>query len=407
MPDADGRSERQSGPALTLDDILGLAMQANPALRGAQANAAATDGALMQAGALPNPQVSLLQEGFGGLERTTTALVSQVIELGGKRSARLDVASYGKEAALAELGGRAADLQARVTDAFFGLLAARRQFQVANESERIAARFAELAEKRVWAGKASPVDATKAKAAASSAQIELANAKTRVSMAVEKLATLTGSDLVRARDIAGDLQALAPVEPLSGLLARLDDAPLTRMARAEMLRADAAISVERAKRVPDITVSAGMKHVVTGGVSGNQAVVGVSIPLPLFDSNKGAILEATHKAEKAEADFDGEKATLKLALTQAYADYSSAAQEAQRLKNNVLPAAREALDAVSRGYELGKFSFLDVMDAQRTFFQEESRYVQSLNDAQVAHAELGRLVGARLPSGSFPTTERY
>jgi cobalt-zinc-cadmium efflux system outer membrane protein len=56
---------------------------------------------------------------------------------------------------------------------------------------------------------------------------------------------------------------------------------------------------------------------------------------------------------------------------------------------------------MSRGFELGKFAFLDVLDAQRTLYQEQSRYVQALTTAHRAYAELGRLEGTPLPTASF------
>ncbi|MFM0187968.1 TolC family protein [Paraburkholderia nemoris] len=383
---------------LSLEEALGIAAQNNPLLRGARANADATQGAFMQAGARPNPEVSFLQEGFGGAERTATALVNQTVELGGKRQARLDVASYGREAALASLDGRGAALRSDVVAAFYSLLAAQFHLQVTQESADIAARSADLAEKRSRAGKVSPIEATKARVAATGVQIELANARTRVSIAEAKLANVTGSPLMPGRSIAGDIGALPTVEPLSELLTRLVEAPLSRFARAEMLRSNAAISVERAKRIPDITFSAGMKRVITGGIPDNQAVVGVSIPLPLFNTNRGALLEAVHQAEKANAEFDNEKARLQLELTQAYASYESAALMASRLKADVLPSARDALNAMTRGYELGRFSLLDVLDAQRTLFQGQQQYVQALADAHLAYADIGRLVGTTLHS---------
>jgi cobalt-zinc-cadmium efflux system outer membrane protein len=384
------------GAALPLDEALGIAAENNPLLRGARADADASRGTFMQAGARPNPQISLLQEGFGRTERTSTALVNQTVELGGKRQARLDVASYGREVALASLDARGAALRSDVIAAFYGMLAAQRQLQVARESADIAARSAELAEKRARAGKVSPVEATKARVAATGVQIEQANAASRLTIAAEKLANVTGSPLVRGRPATGDIESVPAIEPLAELLPQLIDAPLARAAKAERLRSNAAIAVERAKRIPDITFSAGMKRVVTGAVPDNQAVVGISIPLPLFDTNKGALLESVHKAEKASADFDSEKARLQLELTQAYANYERSSLEARRLKTDVLPAAREALDAMSRGYELGKFGFLDVLDAQRTLFQGQSQYVQALTDAHLAYAEIGRLVGAPL-----------
>lgn len=385
-----------SSPPLTLADALGIAARNNPALRGALADSNASVGALMLAGARPNPELSLLQEGFGGTERTTTALINQTIELGGKRRARLDVAAYGREAAVATLDGQGAAVRADVTSAFYGLLAAQRQLQVTEESATLAARSADLAGRRARAGKVSPVEATKAQVAAAAVQIEVATARSRVEIAREKLNAATGSVRTEARVAVGDLEAVPAVAPLAALAEQLADAPLARVARAEMLRSNAAVSLERAKRMPDVTVSAGMKRVVTGGAPDNQAVVGIAIPIPLFDTNKGALLEATHKAERANADLDRERARLRLELTQSYANYEAAAQEAQRLKTDILPAARVALDAMSRGYELGKFSFLDVLDAQRTLFQGQSQYVRALADAHAARADIGRLVGTPL-----------
>lgn len=382
--------------SLTLSDALAVAARNNPALRGARADVDASAGALMQAGARPNPEISFLQEGFSRAERTSTALINQTIELGGKRRARLDVASYGREAANASFDDQGAAVRADVTAAFYGLLAAQRQLQVTEESAAIAARSADLAGRRAQAGKVSPVEATKAQVAAAGVQIEVVTARGRVDVAREKLNAVMGEARNDRLAVLGDLETVPSVEPLSALTAQLDDAPLARAARAEMLRSNAAVSLERARRMPDVTVSAGVKRVTTGGVPDNQAVVGVSIPIPLFDTNKGALLEATHKATRANADLDRERTRLRLELTRAYANFEGAEQEAQRLKSDILPAARLALDAMSRGYELGKFSFLDVLDAQRTLFQGQSQYVRALADAHAARADIGRLVGTPL-----------
>ncbi|WP_095145999.1 TolC family protein [Burkholderia contaminans] len=393
-------SDALPASSLTLADALAVAARNNPALRGARADVDASAGALMQAGARPNPEVSFLQEGFSRAERTSTALINQTIELGGKRRARLDVASYGRESASASLDEQGAVVRADVIAAFYGLLAAQRQLQVTEESAAIAARSADLAARRAQAGKVSPVEATKAQVAAAGVQIEVVTARGRVDVAREKLNAVMGEARNDPLAVLGDLEAVPSVEPLSALTARLDDAPLARIARAEMLRSNAAVSLERARRIPDVTVSAGVKRVTTGGVPDNQAVVGVSIPIPLFNTNKGALLEATHKAERANADLDRERTRLRLELTQAYANFEAAEQEAQRLKSDILPAARVALDAMSRGYELGKFSFLDVLDAQRTLFQGQSQYVRALADAHTARADIGRLVGTPLAAGA-------
>lgn len=253
----------------------------SPPLTLADSNASV--GALMQAGVRPNPGLSLLQEDFCGTERTTTALVNQTIELGGKRRARLDVAAYGREAAVATLDEQGAAVRADVTSAFYGLLAAQRPLQVTEESAALAARSADLAGRHARAGKVSPVEVTKAQVAAAAVQIEVATARSRVEIAREKLNAATGSVRTEARVAVGDLEALPAVAPLAVLAEQLADAPLARAARAEMLRSNAAVSLEGAKRMPDVTVSAGMKRVVTGSGTG----LGLAIVRSIMDNHGG------------------------------------------------------------------------------------------------------------------------
>jgi outer membrane protein, heavy metal efflux system len=389
-------SASESDSPFTLADALRLAATRNPQLRGARAAADASEGAFVQAGMRPNPEVSYLQESFQRQENTRTAMLNQRIELGGKRGYRMDVAAYGREASLAAVDAQSASVRANVTSAYFGLLAAQKTLEVSTESAGIAQRSTDLVARRVSAGKVSPVEETKARVALAAAQIELTRAATSVAAAEEKLANTLGGPWPGrvASDAAFD--ALPAMPSLAQLRTRLDDAPSTRQALANLRQSNARIGLERARRIPDVTISAGYKRVTTGGLGDNQAVVGVSIPLPIFDTNRGAIMEATHNAAKAEADLASEQLEQRLALTQAYAGYENATQEARRLKRDVLPAARDALDAMSRGYALGKFQFLDVLDAQRTLFDAQTRYIRALTDAHLAYAELDRLVGTSL-----------
>jgi cobalt-zinc-cadmium efflux system outer membrane protein len=93
-------------------------------------------------------------------------------------------------------------------------------------------------------------------------------------------------------------------------------------------------------------------------------------------------------------------------IAQAYASYDAASSEARRLKSEVLPAARQALDATSRGFDLGKFGFIDVLDAQRTLFQTRSQYLKALIAARQAYADLERLVGnIELASSLSPSAQ--
>jgi len=68
----------------------------------------------------------------------------------------------------------------------------------------------------------------------------------------------------------------------------------------------------------------------------------------------------------------------------------------------VLPGAQQTFDAISEGYRLGRFGFLDVLDAQRTLIDAGSQYLRALSDYYKAVANVERLIGAPLPAPPGP-----
>jgi len=64
------------------------------------------------------------------------------------------------------------------------------------------------------------------------------------------------------------------------------------------------------------------------------------------------------------------------------------------LRDKTLPKARSAFEVTQKGYELGKFGFLEVLDAQRTLFQNQILYVRGLANYQRLVNEIERLIGS-------------
>ena len=150
--------------------------------------------------------------------------------------------------------------------------------------------------------------------------------------------------------------------------------------------------------MPDITVSLGAKRVpadegMGGGSGRNQVVVGVSVPLPIFDTNRGNVAEALSREEKARDDLLAAELQLRADVAQAAERLRSARATAQMLQRDALPGAEAARQAAARGFELGKFSFLDALDAQRTLFQVRNQHLLALAEAHRAAGELDRLLG--------------
>lgn len=379
---------------LTLRAALALAADGNADLSAARYELQATEGSIVQADARPNPALQVSVEDQRRETRETTMLLNQPIELGGKRAARVEAARRGRDAAAAELGAKRADVRAAVITAFFDVLGAQEHVRLAQESADIARRGTEIAAQRVRAGKVSPVEETRARVAEAGVRLELNQANNELATARKRLAATWGNPLPRFMHAEGQVGTLPELPVLAALSSRLAAAPLVARARSEVDRRRALAELERSRRVPDLTVSMGVKR--SEELGRNQAIVGVSIPLPIFDTNRGNVQEALRRSDKARDELAATEIRLNTELSQAYGRLTTARQEADALQNEILPGAQSAYDAAAKGFEFGKFAFLDVLDAQRTLLQARSQYLRALSEAHRAAAEIDRIVGEPL-----------
>jgi cobalt-zinc-cadmium efflux system outer membrane protein len=394
-------SARTAEPAAPLDlrSALALALQFNPGLSSALREREATDAAVLQAGAWPNPVLDAQVEDLRRDNRTTTLLLSQPIELGGKRAPRVAAAERARDQAASALLARRSELRASTIVRFFDVLAAQERVRLAQDSVALAQAATRAAVNRVAAGKVAPLEETRSRVAEAGIQVELRQAEGALRSARRQLAALWGNPEPRFTRAEGAIDQLPPAAPAQELESRLAAAPALRQARLEVERRQALSRLEQARRVPDITVSLGAKRVAadeaTGGNSGrNQVVVGVSVPLPIFDTNRGNVAEALSREEKARDDLAAAELQLGADVAQAAERLRSARGTAEMLQHDALPGAEAAYKAASKGFELGKFGFLEALDAQRTLFQVRSQYLVAVGEAHRAASELERLLGA-------------
>jgi cobalt-zinc-cadmium efflux system outer membrane protein len=121
--------------------------------------------------------------------------------------------------------------------------------------------------------------------------------------------------------------------------------------------------------------------------------LGVSVPLPVFNKNQGGISEAEYNLAKARKEQESIDLEIRTALSETYQTLLSAFYEAGALKTEVLPAAQHAFDAAQKGYEEGKFGYLDILDTQQTLFEAKRNYIDALSDYHKAVSDIERLVG--------------
>lgn len=280
-----------------------------------------------------------------------------------------------------------------MTTAYFEALIAQERLELAQASVQVAEKATLAASKRVTAGRISPIEESRSKVAEAGVRLELAQALSELSLAKQRLGALWGridAGPLSLERPAGDDTALPPFDMLRQ---QLEAGPQLRRARNQVEREEAQVRLERAQRVPDLTVTVGSQR--DNQIGHNQAVVGVSFPLPLFNRNQGNMLAALRRTDKARSDLDAERLRVSQALSEAYQRAQLAQQEIASITTDILPVAQTTYNAAVTGFEAGKFSFLDVLDAQRTLFQTRAQYLRALSDRYRSVADLGRYVQLR------------
>ncbi|MCB2019325.1 MAG: TolC family protein, partial [Burkholderiaceae bacterium] len=290
-----------------------------------------------------------------------------------------------------ELTARRLAIRASVTSAYYDALTAQERVRLAEQAMELAQRASRAAGQRVKAGKVAPIEETKAHVAQAGVQVELSQARSEWVGAQARLAALLGEPGGLSWRLDAQLDALPAVPSMADLERSLDNAPALRRARLEIDRRQALTELEKARRIPDITVSLGAKR--SEELGRNQAIVGLSVPLPIFDTNRGNLLEALKREEKAREGLSASQLQVSAEARETRARLASLRQEAQLFAEQVLPGAQSAYDAAAKGFELGKFSFLEALDAQRTLLQARSQYLRTLADTHRARADLDRLLG--------------
>ena len=152
--------------------------------------------------------------------------------------------------------------------------------------------------------------------------------------------------------------------------------------------------MEQSKRIPDVTVSGGVRYFNETDDTG--FVVKLSLPLVLFDYNQGGVLEARYRLSQAEEERRATEVRVSAALAEVYQSLITAYRDVTGIQRDVLPAVEEAFQVATEGYRQGKFGFLDVLDAQRTLFDTKGQYLDALSAYHKAVAETERLIGEPL-----------
>ena len=387
------------GKPVTLTKAVETALRDHPRLAGYPLEFQAAGGRALQASLRPNPELSVDVENswwdYPGTSRSeTTVGISQLVELG-KRSSRIRKAETEKDVLRRDFEIARFDVVADVKRAFVNFLSAGKKLELTREAHKIATVLATAVSDRVAAGAVSPIEETRANVTLAVSSADVEKTAREVEAARRELASTMGEPTPSFDFPFGDLDEDLSVPAVDNIANRIATTPDVTRWVAELGRRNAALGAERTLAVPDVTLKGGIRRFRE--TSENTFVLGFSIPLPLFNRNQGAIREAEAQRAKVAVEMRTTEVLLHSLIGQRLAALAAVAQEASLLRQDALPGAQSAYDAVSEGYRLGKFRYLDVLDTGKSLIETRLRYLEALTALNLARVDLERLMAVALP----------
>ena len=373
---------------VSLSDALVRGQEASPRIARAKAELKAAEGRATQAGVRPNPTISAEVENFSGTgpyrtfgQTETTVAVSQPFELGGKRRARKAVAAAERELAQIALRKAEADLSYDIIVAHAELRAAEDRAVLSQSVLARAVELARIAETLVDVGRDPPLTKLRADALLAEAKAESLKTMAQLMSARQKLALFIGSDDPELSAVRQDILSLPA---LAADAQSLDE----RLAAAERDAASARVRQAQAEGVPDITASGGVRNFRES--KDTAFIVGVSIPLPVFNRNRGNIDAARAEGEAAEAQLAQARLDTRFSRRDAELMLSAANERVSALSGVGLYQASEAARVAEIGYQQGKFTLIELIDAQEALTSANLKLIEAELDRARALAALGR-----------------
>lgn len=391
---------RADEPSFTLAQALERAGATSPAIESGAAGVLAAQAARTVAGLRPNPELNIQTENIAGSgdyrgfrSAETTAQVTLPLELGGKRPARVALATAQQDRAQIEQAVIAADLRLAITQAYVTAVSAAERASVAQRQVAIAAEALRSAQVRVRAGRASPLEAQRAELAHLNAQATQEQAERLANVARANLGRLIGAPVAGALDLRW-FETLAVAGPVDR--AAVSDMLTARAAALDVATADAQVRLAGAQRVPDLQLFAGPRRL--SGSNDTAMLMGINIPLQIFDNGGAAQAQARAERQRADATRRMTEIQLDQAIASADAEVANAETAARIASGPALAAAQEAARIARIGYREGKFGQIDLIEAERALLDTRMAAIDALATYHDASARRDRLVA---PASQF------
>lgn len=381
--------------ALALPELIQMALDRNPRLSQAAFAIDVARGRALQAGLYPNPTVSITGDELG--DRTgppgiwTAPLVSQEIVTGHKLGLSRSAVNREVDQATLALVAERFDRFTAVRQSYFEALTLQRRLGILDDLVRLAEQSVEQTRKLLQAKEVARMDLLQLEVELERYGAEREATRREMPAAFRRLAASVGVADLPYASLAGSLDLPVPDYDLDkARLYMIEVHPDVHSARIGVERAWLLVQRAQVEPIPNVTVGAG--YVRQSQNRSDDWVVGVSVPVPLWNRNQGNIATAQAQVGQAIQQVGRVENELTERLAIAFGGYASARQRAERFRTAILPKARETYKLSLEAYKGGQFQYLRVLEAQRTVAQADLEYNRALGEVWRAASEIAGLL---------------
>ncbi len=386
---------------LSLNHALLFTLSKSPELSIFSWKIKAAEARILQASLWGNPEFNFEVEEFGGEKdrqdfdtAEITIQFSQPIQLGGKISKKTKIASLERDLILWDYEQKRLEVFTATAKAFVEVLAAQEKNKLTKDLLDLANEINRIVKIRVDSGKVSPIELTRTNILVANSEIEQSKASRYLEIKKRTLSFFWGELNPKFQIVSGNFYKMNSVMSLNRIEEHLLQNPKLIQMEKEREKYQAIVSFEKAKRIPDINLDFGVRFF---SETDDQALVaGFSLPIPVFDRNQGNILNAQSQMQEVVEQGTFTKLQIHSSLIKSYQILSIAREEIDKLEEQVLVSSQSALEAIRQGYQQGKFSYLEVLDAQRSFFEIKNRYIETLTSYHSKVLEIESLIANKI-----------
>jgi cobalt-zinc-cadmium efflux system outer membrane protein len=384
-----------AGQSLTLSTLEEEAVQHNLPLIAQRFDIATADADLLTARQYPyNPTLAVNGDIFphpGKLapgEKNYNASLTMPLELGGKRSARTEVATHGRASVAHAVEDAVRNLLLTVREAYYDALYARASLDLATETLASLDSVASLNSIRLRAKDISESELMRSEVAALQQRIEVQNSQLDYRKALIAVLAATGRPSAdSAFSVEGNLSRM----PDTLAMSQEDARAFASAHRPDLLQleeqcdeAESNLQLQQALSVIDVNVGGYYSNQIGQNFTG----LSLSVPLPLFSRNQGEIEKARVRVEQAKAQLAAARRQIDLEVEAAYRDFQSRKAIVQQMQDGIITRARAVQRTVEYSYTRGGTSILDFLEAQRTFNETMKSYFSALASMHKSSAAL-------------------